>query len=59
MLAHDAVAAAMSHKHHSIIRVGADLIQFIYGLHSRLATELTLEKFYFCHGYRGLFSAFI
>ena len=27
-LAHDAVAAAVSHKHHSIIRVGAGLIWF-------------------------------
>jgi len=54
MLAHDAVAAAVLHKHHPIIRVGAGLIQFVYhpiirvgaGLiqfvyksHSRLATE--------------------
>jgi len=30
-LAHDVVAAAVSHKHHSIIRVGAGLIQFVYG----------------------------
>jgi len=29
--AHDSVAAAVSHKHHSIIRVGAGLIQFVYG----------------------------
>jgi len=29
-LAHDAVAAALSRKHHSIIRVGAGLIQFVY-----------------------------
>ena len=35
-LAHDAVAAAVSHKHHSIIRVGAGLIQFVYGSHSKL-----------------------
>jgi len=33
-LAHDAVAA-VSHKHHSIIRVGAGLIQFFYGSHSK------------------------
>jgi len=33
--AHDAVAAAVSHKYHSIIRVGADLIQFFYGSHSK------------------------
>ena len=29
-LAHYAVAAAVSHKHHSIICVGADLIQFVH-----------------------------
>jgi len=46
-LAHDAVAAAVSHKHHSIIRVGAGLIQFVYKSHSRLATELTLDKVLF------------
>jgi len=46
-LAHDAVAAAVSHKHHSIIRVGAGLIQFIYGSHSRLAADLTLDKILF------------
>jgi len=34
-LAHDAVPAAVSHKHHSIIRVGAGLIQIVYGLHSK------------------------
>ena len=44
--AHDAVAASVSHKHHSIIRVVAGLIQFVYasGSHSRLATELILHK---------------
>ena len=41
-LAHDAVAAAVSHKNHSIIRVGAGLIQFVYGSYSRLATEVIL-----------------
>jgi len=30
-LACDAVAAAVSHKYHSIIRVGAGLVQFHYG----------------------------
>ena len=39
MLAHDAVAAAVLHKHHPIIRVGAGLIQFVYKSHSSLATE--------------------
>ena len=32
---HDAVAAAVSHKHHLIICVGAGLIQFVYGSHSK------------------------
>jgi len=35
MLPRDAVATAVSHKHHSIICVGAGLIQFVYGLHSK------------------------
>jgi len=43
-LAHDAVAAVVLHKHHLIIRVGADLIQFVYGSHSRLTADLTLDK---------------
>jgi len=37
--AHDAVATAVLHKHHPIIRVGAGLIQFVYRSHLRLATE--------------------
>ena len=37
-LAHDAVAAVVLHKHHPIICVGAGLIQFVYGSHSRMAT---------------------
>ena len=36
-LAHDAVAAAVLHKHHLIIRVGAGLIQVVYGSRSHLA----------------------
>jgi len=32
------------HKHHLIIRVGAGLIQFVYGSHSHLAADLTLDK---------------
>jgi len=32
------------HKHHLIIRVGAGLIQFVYGSRSRLAADLTLDK---------------
>jgi len=37
-LAHDAVATAVLHKHHPIIRVGAGLIQFVYRSHLCLAT---------------------
>jgi len=43
-LAHDAVATAVLHKHHLIIRVGADLIQFVYRLHLRLATEAARNR---------------
>jgi len=43
-LVHDAVAAVVLHKHHLIIRVGAGLIQFVYGSHSRMAEDLTLDK---------------
>jgi len=43
-LAHDAVAAVELHKHHLIIRVGAGLIQFVYGSHSRMAADLILDK---------------
>jgi len=42
-LAHDAVAAAVSHKHHSIICVGAGLIRS----HLRLAAEFILNKVLF------------
>ena len=45
----------MSHKHHSIIRVGAGLIQFVYGSHSRLATELILHKIIFWPSFRASF----
>jgi len=46
-LAHDAVAAAVLHKHHSIIRVGAGLIQFVYGSHSLWATGITSSRILF------------
>ena len=39
-LAHDVVAAVVLHKHHLIIRVGAGLIQFVYGSHSCMAEDL-------------------
>ena len=38
-LAHDTVPAAVLHKHHPTICVGAGLIQFVYRSHWRLATE--------------------
>jgi len=44
MLDHDAGTAAVSRKHHSIIRVGAGLIQFVYDSHSRLAADIILFK---------------
>jgi len=43
-LAHDVVAAAVSHKHHSIICVGAGLIQFVDGPHLCLAMELIHQR---------------
>jgi len=45
-LAHDAVAAVVTvlHKLHPIIRVSAGFIQFVYGSHSRMAADLTLDK---------------
>jgi len=46
-LAHDAIAAAVLHKHHPIICVGAGLIQFVYGLHLRWATGVTSSKILF------------
>jgi len=35
-LAHYTIAAAVSHTHHPIIRVGVGLIQFVYGSHLNL-----------------------
>jgi len=47
------------HEHHLIIRVGAGLIQFVYGSHSRMAADLTLDKIYFrCH-FRGVFRDYV
>jgi len=43
-LTHDAVATAVLHKHHLIIRVGEGLIQFVYRSHLRLATEVTRNR---------------
>jgi len=54
-LPHDAVAAAVSHKHYSIICVGVGLIQFVYGSHSRLAAGLTSSKIAFSSSFRASF----
>ena len=43
-LAHEVVSALVLHKHHLIIRVGAGLIQFVYGSQSHMAADLTLDK---------------
>ena len=56
-LAHDAVAAVVSHKHHSIIRVGAGLIQFVYRSHSRLATEFIHHRNLFLPFFARVFHA--
>jgi len=40
----EGVATAVLHKHHSIIRVGAGLIQFVYRSHLRSATEATRNR---------------
>jgi len=43
----EAVATVVSHKHHSVIRVGADLIQFVNGSYSCLAVDLIPHKILF------------
>ena len=45
----------MLHKYHSIIRVGAGLIQFVYGSHSRMAADLTLDKNLFWQPFSQVF----
>ena len=55
-LAHDTVTAAVSHKHHSIIRIGAGPIQFVYGCtrawpRSSLITEIHIR--HFSHKFQG------
>ena len=57
-LAHDAVAAAVLHKHHSIIRVGAGLIQFVYGSHSHLAMGVTSSRILFQPFFRARFDSY-
>jgi len=57
-LAHDAVAAVALRKHHPIIRVGAGLIQFVYGSHSRMAADLTLDKNLFSQPFSRAFQQY-
>ena len=57
-LTHDAVAAVVLRKHHLIIRVGAGLIQFVYGSHSRLTADLTLDKNLFLLPFSRAFSIY-
>ena len=44
---HDSVAAAVSHKHHSISRVGAGLIQFVHSRTCSLVADVIPNKFLF------------
>jgi len=56
-LAHDVVAAAVSHKHHSIIHVGPVQVPsslFMVRTHALLWTSYS-TNFYFHHGFCGLF----
>jgi len=53
--AHDAVATAVLHKHHPIIRDGAGLIQFVYRSHLHLATEATRNRNAFSPFFRASF----
>ena len=45
--AHNSVAAAVSHKHHSIICVGAGLIQFVHGRTCGSAAKVIPKEFLF------------
>jgi len=55
-LTHDAVAAAaMSHNHHSIIRVGSSLIQIVYDSHLKLGHRVHPSQNY----YFAVFRAFL
>ena len=56
-LAHDAVATAVLHKHHPIIRVGAGLIKFVCRSNLCLATEATRNKNAFSPFFARVFSS--
>jgi len=56
-LAHEAVAAVVLHKHHLSICVGAGLIRFVYGSHSRMVADLSPStKIHFRSHFRGFSS---
>jgi len=55
MLAHDEVAVAVLHKHHSIIRVGAGLFHFVFWSHSHLATGVPSSRILFWSFFRASF----
>jgi len=57
--AHNSVAAAVSHKHYSIIRVGAGLIQFVHGRTCSPVADFILDKFLFRHFFAGVFCLYI
>ena len=57
-LAHNEVAAVVLHKHHLIIRVGATLIQFVYGSHSGIAAgPYPRQKYIFAAIFAGFLSS--
>jgi len=57
-LVHDAVAAVVLHKHQTIIRVGAGLIQFVHGSHSHFVTGVTSSRILFWPFFRASFSSY-
>jgi len=54
-LTHDTVDAIVLNKYHLIIRVGADLIQVVYGSHSRMTADLTLDESLFSQPFSRVF----
>ena len=53
--AHGSVAAVVSHKHHSIIRVGAGLIQFVHTFTCSQVAEAVPIQILFRPFFRGSF----
>jgi len=48
-IAHDAVAAAVSHKHHSIIRIGKGLSSLFMGCTCARPRSSPITEIHFCH----------